>query len=452
MSERRPDVDYIQEFLEFLSIPSISALPSHKPDIAKAAEWLRARMVRAGIGGVQIIPTKGHPVVYGFAQAKDPGAGTVIIYGHYDTQPADPLDEWHSEPFKPEVREGKIYARGAADDKGGVFPAVVAVEEMLKSGGVPLNLKFLFEGEEEIGSPNLKELLAEKKDLLKADLAISVDGGMYSRDIPSVTVGCRGLSAIQIDIKGPKQDLHSGGAGGAVNNPVNALAQIIAGMKGADGKVLVEGFYDDVAELSAAERKAFASVPFDPEALRNQVGVPELFGEDDFTVPERLWARPTLDVNGIWGGFQGEGIKTIIPSKASCKITCRLVPNQEPEKICALLEAHVRTHVPKGVTAGVTVFPGNSRPYVVPENHPVLPVMAKVLRQMYGHDPVTVRLGGTLPIARAFLDILGTYLVFFATSSPDENAHGPNEFYRVAEFERLRTGLPLLLRELRSAL
>lgn len=445
-------MDYIQEFLEFLSIPSVSALPSHKDDMVRAAEWLKARMIRAGIGDVQVIPTQGHPVVYGYAKAKDASAPTVIMYGHYDTQPADPLSEWHSEPFKPEVRDGKIYARGAADDKGGVFPTVVAVEEMLKSEGLPVNMKFLFEGEEEIGSPNLKTLLVEKKDLLAADLAISVDGGMYSREIPSVTTGSRGLSAIQIDVTGPRQDLHSGGAGGAIQNPLNALAQIIASMKGPDGKILVQGFYDDVAQLSPEERKAFAAVPFDAEAIRIQAGVPELFGEEGFTVPERLWARPTLDVNGIWGGFQGEGIKTIIPARASCKITCRLVPNQEPDKICALLEAHVRAHTPKGVTVKVTVFPGNSKPYVVPNDHPVLPVMAKTLKEMYGREPVTVRLGGTLPIARAFLDTLGIYLVFFATSSPDENVHGPNEFFRVEEFERLRTGLPVLLREIRSAL
>lgn len=451
-TERRSDVDYIQEFLEFLSIPSVSALPSHKADVARAAEWLKARMIRAGIGDVQVIPTKGHPVVYGHAKAKDATAPTVIIYGHYDTQPADPLNEWHSEPFKPEVRDGKIYARGAADDKGGVFPTIVAVEEMLKADSLPVNLKFLFEGEEEIGSPNLKSLLAEKKDFLAADLAVSVDGGMYSREIPSVTTGSRGLSAIQIDVIGPKQDLHSGGAGGAVQNPLNALAEIIASMKGPEGRITVQGFYDDVAELSPEERQVFAAVPFDEEAVRIQVGVPELFGEEGFTVPERLWARPTLDVNGIWGGFQGEGIKTIIPARASCKITCRLVPNQEPEKICALLEAHVKSHTPKGVKVNVTVFPGNSRPYVVPKENPVLPVMAKALKEIYGRDPVTVRLGGTLPIARAFLDILGIYLVFFATSSPDENVHGPNEFYRVEEFERLRTGLPVLLRELRSAL
>lgn len=439
---------YIEEFLEFLSIPSVSALPEHKADISRAAQWLLCRMEKAGIEDAQIIPTKGHPVVYGYVPSANRGAPTVLIYGHYDTQPADPLDEWTSSPFQPEVRDGKIYARGAADDKGGVFPAVIATERSLRAGGMPVNVKFLFEGEEEIGSPSLKDLLAEKKDLFKCDLVVSVDGGMYSREVPSITTGARGLCGIQVDIKGPRQDLHSGGAGGAVNNPLIALAQILASMKAEDGRILVKGFYDDVAELTPGERAAFAKTPFDETELTARAGVPELFGEPGFSVAERLWARPTLDAVGMWGGFQGEGIKTIIPAKASCKITCRLVPDQEPDKIVALLKKHVEAHVPKGVRALVTAFPGNSRPYVIPSGNPVLPVMAKVLKGLYGRDPVTVRLGGTLPIARAFLDILGTYLVFFATSSPDENVHGPNEFYRIEEFDRLVDGLPALLKEL----
>ncbi|HHY44316.1 MAG TPA: dipeptidase [Firmicutes bacterium] len=445
-------MSYINEFLEFLSIPSVSALPEHKPDIDRAARWLKARMERAGIEDVRVIPTGGHPIVYGFAGAKEPGAPTVMIYGHYDTQPADPLDEWVTEPFKPEIRDGKVFARGAADDKGGVFPAIVAVEKALQGEGLPVNVKFLFEGEEEIGSPNLKAFLVDNKELLKCDLVVSVDGGMYSREIPSLTTGSRGLCGIQIDVQGPRQDLHSGGAGGAVNNPLIALAQIISSTKAWDGKVLVEGFYDDVADLTPAEREAFAKVPFDEGDYKERAGVPELFGEPGFTVFERLWARPTLDVVGMWGGFQGEGIKTIIPAKAACKITCRLVPNQEPDKIVDLLTKHVEKHTPPGVRVNVMAFPGNSRPYVIPQDHPVMPVMSKVLREMYGREPVTVRLGGTLPVARTFLDVLGTYLVFFATSSPDENVHGPNEFFRVEEFDKLVDGLPVLLQELAGAL
>ena len=442
---------YIEEFLKFLSIPSVSALPEHKDDMMKAAQWLKMRMIRAGIKEVEVIPTKGHPVVFGKAEAqtgKKDKVPTVLIYGHYDTQPPDPLNEWQSPPFKPEIRDGKIYARGAADDKGGVFPAIVAAEEEIKAGTLPVNLKFLFEGEEEIGSPNLKDLLVEKKDLLACDLVVSVDGGMYSKDIPSLTTGCRGLAAIQVDVQGPRTDVHSGGHGGAINNPVNALAEILASMKDRDGRILVEGFYDSVKPLSDEERKAFSEVPFDAEAYRQSVGVPALFGEPEFSLLERMWARPTLDANGFWGGFQGEGIKTIIPARASCKITCRLVPDQEPETIARLLEEHVKKHAPKGVSVTVTVFPGNSKPYVIPEDQPPLAVLSRVLEKLFGRKPVTVRLGGTLPIARAFLDTLGTYLYFFAMSSPDENAHGPNEFFRIEEFERLREGLHMLWKEL----
>lgn len=445
-------MSYIGEFLEFLSIPSVSALPEHKPDIERAAQWLKARMQRAGIQDVRVIPTGGHPIVYGWAGAEDPGAPTVMIYGHYDTQPADPLDEWVTEPFKPEIRDGKVFARGAADDKGGVFPAIVAVEKALRGDGLPVNVKFLFEGEEEIGSPNLKDFLVDNKELLQCDLVVSVDGGMYSREIPSLTTGSRGLCGIQIEVQGPRQDLHSGGAGGAVNNPLIALAQIIASMKDRDGKILVDGFYDDVLELTEAEREAFAKVPFDEDEYKERSGVPELFGEPGFTVAERLWARPTLDVVGMWGGFQGEGIKTIIPARAACKITCRLVPHQEPDKIVELLKKHVKKCAPPGVRVIVTAFPGNSRPYVIPQDHPVIPVMSKVLKGLYGREPVTVRLGGTLPVARTFLDILGIYLVFFATSSPDENVHGPNEFFRLEEFERLVDGLPVLFKELSGVL
>lgn len=445
-------MQYIDEFLEFLRIPSVSALPEHKQDIVKASEWLKDRMRKAGIQDARVIPTQGHPVVYGSVKATKANAPTVLIYGHYDTQPPDPLNQWESGPFDPKIRDGKIFARGAADDKGGVFPAVVAAEEAIRSGNIPVNLKFLFEGEEEIGSPSIKQVLEDNRDLFACDLVISVDGGMYSRDLPSVTTGCRGLAAIQIDVQGPRQDVHSGGHGGAIQNPANALAQIITSMKDEEGHILVEGFYDNVLPLSENERKEFSRVPFDEEAYKESVGVPELFGEPGYSLVERMWARPTLDVNGIWGGFQGEGVKTIIPARASCKITCRLVPNQEPGRICDLLVKHVKSHAPKGVQVDVTVFPGNSKPYLIPKDHPALSALGGVLEKVYGKKPVMVRLGGTLPIAQAFLDILGTYLVFFATSSPDENAHGPNEFFRIEEFEKLRTGLPLLWEELAKVL
>ena len=441
-------LDYISDFVEFLSIPSVSALSRHRDDVERAALWVSQRMQRAGVPEVRILSTAGHPVVYGMVSSGRTGAPTVLLYGHYDTQPPDPLDEWKSPPFEPAVRDDRIYARGAADDKGGVYGAILATEDVIKAGGPPVNLKFLFEGEEEIGSPNLKDLLVKQKDLFACDLVISVDGGMFTREIPSLTTGSRGLVALQIDVKGPRADVHSGSHGGAINNPVNALCQIVASMKDADGRITVKGFFDNVREISDSERKSFSRVPFDEEQYRASVGVPELFGEPGYGVIERLWSRPTLDCSGIWGGFQGEGVKTIIPSKASCKITCRLVPDQEPEEIARALEHHIRQHAPRGVTVGVTVFPGNSRPYVIPPDHAALPILSRVLTRLYGREPVEVRLGGTIPIARTFLDLLGSYLVFFATSSPDENVHSPNEFYRVDELEKLRKGLPELWMEL----
>ncbi|HHY34290.1 MAG TPA: dipeptidase [Firmicutes bacterium] len=444
-------MDYISDFLEFLSIPSVSALSKHKADVERAASWLARRMERAGVREVRILKTAGHPVVFGQVLSRSPHAPAVLIYGHYDTQPPDPLEEWNSPPFEPVVKEDRVYARGAADDKGGVYGAILATEDVVKAGGPPVNLKFLFEGEEEIGSPNLKDLLVKEKDLFACDLVVSVDGGMFTREIPSLTTGSRGLVAIQIDVKGPRTDVHSGGHGGAINNPVNALCQIVASMKDEDGRITVDGFYDNVRDISESERKSFAQVPFDEEEYRASVGVPALFGEPGYTVLERLWSRPTLDCSGIWGGFQGEGVKTIIPSKASCKITCRLVPDQEPDEIARILEAHVRRCAPRGVTVETTVFPGNSRPYVVPGDHPALPVLSRVLTKLYGRQPVEVRLGGTLPIARTFLDLLGSYLVFFATSSPDENVHSPNEFYRLDELDKLRRGLPELWSELAAS-
>ena len=275
----------------------------------------------------------------------------MLIYGHYDVQPADPFEEWDSPPFEGRVEDGKVFARGSADDKGGVFPAIIAAEESIRENTLPVNLKFLFEGEEEIGSPTLKSLLESHKDLLGCNLVLSVDGGMYSNEIPSVTMGCRGLAAIQIDVLGPRTDVHSGGHGGVINNPIQALSHILSSMKDEDGRITVEGFYDDVSCISEKERNKIAEAPFDREDYVRRLGISDLFGEPEFSPLERMWIRPTLDPNGIWGGFQGEGVKTIIPSRAGCKITCRLVPNQDPESIANALKAHVEKHTPKGVTA-----------------------------------------------------------------------------------------------------
>lgn len=451
-SERVVNLSYLDEFFEFLSIPSVSTLPEHKQDVMRAANWLKQRMERAGIQDVEIIPTKGHPSVYGKALAKDPDAPTVLIYGHYDVQPPDPLDMWVSPPFKPEIRNGKIFARGAADNKGGVFGSIAAVEGIMKAGSPPVNVKFLFEGEEEMGSPNIESLLSEHKDLFSADLAISVDGGGLEPGSPALSTGSKGICGIEIEVTGAKADLHSGQAGGVVNNPLNALCAIVASMKHPDGTIAVDGFYDDVVPLTSEERAAFKKVPINDESLKKSTGVPDLFGESGYTAVERAFARPTLDVNGMWGGFQGSGLKTVIPSKAFCKITCRLVADQDPVKICRLLVDHVERHTPTGVSAKATPYSMGVKAYLLPLTHPAVEAVIKTQRQIYGKEPVVIRSGGTLPVSRVFLDVLGSYLVFFGAGSADENVHAPNEFFRVEEFERLRTGLPALLREMAKVL
>jgi acetylornithine deacetylase/succinyl-diaminopimelate desuccinylase-like protein len=440
---------YIEEFMEFLSIPSIGTMPEYKKDTLKAAEWLRARMEKAGIKDTAVVPTKGQPTVYGYVPARTPGAKTVLIYGHYDVQPPDPLDLWVSPPFKPEIRDGKIFARGASDNKGGVFAGLAAVEGMIQAGGPPVNIKFLYEGEEESGSPNVESLLKEHKDMFSADLAISVDGGGGDPGVPVVSTGSKGICGIEIEVTGAERDLHSGQAGQIVNNPLNALCAIVASMKYPDGKIAVKGFYDDVVAISPEEKKAFAQVPgMDTESLKKAYGAPDLFGESDYTPVERAFARPTLDLNGMWGGFMGNGLKTVIPSKAYCKITCRLVHNQDPKKIVELLVAHVKANTPKGVTVKATPYGMGVKAYLIPYEHAAVQACIRVKRDAYKREPIIVRSGGTLPISRIFLENTGAYLIAFATQSSDERVHAPNEFFRVDEFELMRTGLPLFMEEI----
>ena len=409
-------------------------------------------MQRAGIQDVQIIETPGHPSIYGRVSAQNPKSPTVLIYGHYDVQPPDPLDRWISPPFSPEIRDGKIFARGAADNKGGVFAAVTAVENMIASGGPPLNLKFLFEGEEEMASPNIESLIRSNSEILRADLVVSVDGAGLEPDVPVLSTGSKGICGVEIEVTAASTDLHSGLAGGLVHNPLHALSGIVASMKHPDGKVAISGFYDDVVPLSQQERDAFGKVPITEKDFLASTGAPELFGECDFTALERVFARPTLDVNGMWGGFTGDGLKTVVPAKAYCKITCRLVSDQEPSKITDLVAQHVQTHTPKGVFSKVTPYKMGVKAYLLPLRHPAVGAQVRALREVYGREPVIMRSGGTLPVSRVFLDVLGAYLVTFSTASADANVHAPNEFFRVQEFEKLRQGLPVLLRELAQVL
>jgi acetylornithine deacetylase/succinyl-diaminopimelate desuccinylase-like protein len=439
---------YQEELLEFLRIPSVSALPDHAGDVRRAGEWVERRLTKAGVEGVRMLETGGHPVVYG-EWLHAAGKPTLLIYGHFDTQPADPLDLWNSPPFEPVIRDGRVYARGASDDKGNMLVPILAVEAMLKSDGtLPVNLKFLFEGQEEIGSPQLPAFLAAHRELFACDLVLSADGGQHDEDQPLIGVACKGLSGVQIDVKGAGADLHSGVFGGAVANPIHALVHLIDSMRSPAGKILVEGFYDTVVPLTDAERAHIAAVPFDEPAYAASLGVAGLVGEPGYTPAEQLWARPTLEVNGIWGGFQGAGTKTVLPSEAHAKITCRLVPNQDPAAIAELLAAHVKRHLTPGVTATVSRLPGQAKPYAIPADHWGNQAAAEVLEEVYGKAPYYTRTGGSIPVCELFQEHLGAYTVSYAFGLMDEQIHAPNEFYRLESFTRGRVAYGKLLAHL----
>jgi acetylornithine deacetylase/succinyl-diaminopimelate desuccinylase-like protein len=440
---------FLDELIDYLRIPSISSLSDHAVDVVRAAEWVAARFGAAGLEHAEVMPTGGHPVVYG-DWLHTPGAPTVLIYGHFDVQPADPFELWTSPPFEPEVRNGRVYARGASDDKGNSLIPVLAVEACLKTTGLPLNVKFLFEGQEEIGSPQLPAFIDQHRERLACDLVISADGTQHGEEQPGLYVGFRGVTAVQIDVTGPDRDLHSGLVGGAVQNPIHALAELVASMHGGDGRIAVDGFYDDVVPLSETDRRQIADVPHDDEAYARWVGVDELFGEAGYSTIERVWARPTLEVNGIWGGFQGEGLKTVLPSEAHAKITCRLVPNQNPERIAEALARHVSKHAPPGVRAVVTPQ-GSAPPYFMPHDHPGNRAAAKVLTELYGVAPYYVRSGGSLPICSHFKDILGVFSLNFSFGLEDEDVHSPDEFFRLASFERGQRAYVMLLQSLAEA-
>ena len=434
LAEQQPR--YQQELLQFLSIPSISALPDHAADVQEAARWVANRLTAAGLEHVQILPTAGHPVVYGeWLHAS--GKPTVMIYGHFDTQPADPLDLWTSPPFEPQIRDDRVYARGASDDKGNMLIPVLAVEALLKTeGALPINVKFFLEGQEEIGSPQLPALISGQKELLACDLVVSADGGQHGEDQPALLVAFKGLAGVQIDVRGARTDLHSGVYGGAVSNPIHALVHILDSMRSPEGKILVEGFYDEVVPLSAEDRAAIAAIPFDEQAYKESIDVDALLPEPGHTPQEHLAGRPTLEVNGIWGGFQGEGIKTVLPNEAHAKITCRLVPDQDPATIVELLTRHVERNTPAGVRVTVRPLPGAARPYLVPVDHWGNQAAAAVLTELYGKTPYITRLGGSIPVCGLFLRELGAYTVNFAFGLMDEQIHAPNEFLRLSSFRR----------------
>ncbi|HEY0444614.1 MAG TPA: dipeptidase [Candidatus Limnocylindrales bacterium] len=418
----------------FLRIPSISTLPERAADCRRAAEFIAAELRAMGIENVEVAETQGHPVVYGDWLHAD-GAPTALVYGHYDVQPVDPLDLWLSPPFEPVVRNGRMLARGAADDKGQIHMHLRAAEALLATRDrLPLNLRFVFEGEEESSSEHLDSWLADNRERLTADVAIISDTGFFEGNVPAITLGLRGLMYAQIDVSVSPVDLHSGSFGGAVENPANALAVIIAGLKGRDGRILVPGFYDDVVPLSEADRAAFAALPFDDATYQATAQLAGLAGEEGFSTLERRGARPTLDVNGIWGGFQGEGSKTIIPAHAHAKVSCRLVVNQNPERIYEQFRDHVLAIAPRGVRTSVELI-GTGLPSLTPMDHPATKAAARAIEATFGRAPVYIREGGSIPVCASFETILGLPVVLFGFTNPDDNAHAPNESLVLANYE-----------------
>jgi acetylornithine deacetylase/succinyl-diaminopimelate desuccinylase-like protein len=439
---------FLQELLEFLRIPSVSSLPDHKEDVQRAAVWVADRLQASGIENVQVLPTGGHPVVYG-DWLHAPGKPTILIYGHFDTQPVDPLELWTQPPFEPVIREDRIYARGASDDKGNLFIPILAIEAILKSeGSLPVNLKCFFEGQEEIGSPQLPEFISSHRDLLACDLILSADGGQWEEDQPALMIGLRGLVALQVDVQAAKSDTHSGTYGGTIMNPIHALVRLIASMHSPDGKVLIDGFYDEVQPLSNIDKAQIAEIPFDESDYKNDLGVDALFGEAGYTTYERAWTRPTLEVNGIWGGYQGEGFKTVLPSRAHAKISCRLVPDQDPEHILKLLTVHIEKHVPPGVRVKVEPEPSRAEPYLVPYDHPGNQAARAVHKKLFGKDAYYARMGGSIPVCGIFLKELDAYTVNFAFGLKDENIHAPNEFLRISSFTNGQTAYCILFEQL----
>ncbi|WP_262174519.1 dipeptidase [Saccharococcus sp. Marseille-Q5394] len=427
--------EHLEQLKDFLRIPSISALSEHKSDMQKAAEWLKDSFHQAGLENLSIDETEGHPVVYGdWLHAE--GKPTILFYGHYDVQPVDPLNLWESGPFEPEVRDNKLYARGASDDKGQVFMHIKAVEALMnENGSLPVNVKFIIEGEEEIGSPNLEKYIEENKKKLAADIIVISDTGMYGPGKPAICYGLRGLAGVQIDVRGAKGDLHSGIYGGGVQNPIHAISEILASFHDKEGTIAVDGFYEDVRPLADEERAAYEALNFDEDALKQEIGVGELFGEKGYSYLERTWTRPTLEVNGVFGGFSGEGIKTVLPSEAGAKITCRLVPDQDPEDIVKKLKAHIEKHKPAGVSVTVSEF-DKGKPFITPFDHPAIQAAGKSYEKVYDVPTAFTRMGGSIPIVAAFDEILNLPVVLMGFGLSSENFHAPNEHFHLENFDK----------------
>lgn len=420
----------LNELFELIRVPSVSAEKSNREAMTKTAELIRKNFIVSGADNARTMPTKGWPVVYA-EKIIDKNLPTILVYGHYDVQPAEPLDEWKSQPFEPEIRDGKIYARGADDDKGQLFMQVKAFEFMCRENKLPCNVKFLIEGEEEIGSPSLEEFCKKHRDLLKSDIILVSDTTMFSLDQPTLTIGLRGLAYFEITVVGPNRDLHSGLYGGAVNNPGNALSELIANMKDDKGKITIPGFYDDVETVSDEERRLLNQVPLSNSQLMDSIVVGELFGEEGYTTTERLGIRPSLDVNGIWGGYTGEGAKTILPAKASAKVSMRLVPNQDPDKIEKLFYSYLEKNLPPGIRFKLKTLNGGYA-YISPWDSKGIKAAIQAIEKTFGKTPLPVRGGGSIPIISVFERVLGVKAVLLGFGLEEDAIHSPNEHYPLA--------------------
>jgi acetylornithine deacetylase/succinyl-diaminopimelate desuccinylase-like protein len=426
----------IEELKELLRIQSISSLSEHKKDIQTAASWISNKLKEIGMENVEVIQTKGHPIIYAdWIHQKN--APTVLVYGHYDVQPVDPIDLWETPPFEPNIRDEKIFARGATDDKGQLFLHIKAVETLLELGGkLPVNVKFCIEGEEEIGSPNLPQFLSESKEKLSCDVVVISDSDMWDKGVPAITYSLRGLCALEVSLKTANTDLHSGMFGGGVQNANHLLVQLITTLHDSNGKVNVEHFYDHVIELTEMEKEQIKALGFDEEKLKQSLGLTDLTGgEKNYPYSERISARPTLEINGLWGGFQGEGTKTVIPNEAHAKITCRLVNNQQPEKIQELIKKHLEEHAPKGCIVKVSLGDvGN--PFLTPVDSPMIQKAAEAYKNVYGKSPVYKREGGSIPIVSDFSHSLNVPVVLMGFGLPSENLHAPNEHFHLENFDK----------------
>lgn len=423
---------FLSELLDLLRIPSISARSENKSDMVKCAEAVKQRLLEAGADHVEIIPTEGHPIVYG-EKIIDPSKPTVLVYGHYDVQPADPLELWHSGPFEPVIKDGKIFARGACDDKGQFYMHVKALEMMVKTNTLSTNIKFCIEGEEEVGSPNLGKFVRDNKEQLKSDVILISDTSMISMDTPSIDTGVRGLSYIEVEVTGPNRDLHSGVYGGAVANPITILAKMIASCHDENNHITIPGFYDDVVEATPEERAKLAQAPFDEAEYKKDLGVEALWGEKGYSPNERTGIRPTLELNGIWGGYTGEGSKTVLPSKAFAKISARLVPNQSSQKITEKLINYFQSIAPAGVTVKASEHHGGE-PYMTPIDSKAYKAAAAAIKHSFGKEPIPVRGGGSIPICALFEQELGVKIVFMGFGLDSDNLHSPNEKYDLFNF------------------